>query len=124
MSVAVLTVACAATVAVAASWGIPPPGFRFTGYVAGVASGPGHAFVVGDGLNLAFRDDVASRTRYRVCWVRQGIRPRCWVRRTGRVGLASKVFTAAPATVGVYVTRWYIAGRVVATWRFYNGPGD
>ena len=31
---------------------------------------------------------------------------------------------AALANVGVYVTRWYVSGRGVASWRFYNGPGD
>jgi hypothetical protein len=119
---AVAGLAAAATAS--ASSGQPPAHFRFTGYVEGVGSGPGHSFFVGDGLNLAFRDDVRSRTRYRVCWQRAATTPRCWIRRTARVGLASKVFTPAPAAVGVYVTRWYVGGRVVATWRFYNGPGD
>jgi hypothetical protein len=121
---ALLTLASAGVVGVATSGGQPPAAFRFTGYVEGVGSGPGHAFVVGNGLNLAFRDDVGGRTRYRVCWARRATRPRCWVRRTGRIGLTSKIFTAAPANVGVYVTRWYVSGRVVASWRFYNGPGD
>ena len=102
----------------------PPPPFRFTGYVAGGFSGPGHAFVVGDGLYVAFRDDVATGTRYRVCWFRGGVRVRCWTRRTRRIGLASKIATAAPPNVGIYVTKWYVNGRVVASWRFYNGIGD
>lgn len=119
-----LALASAGAIGVAASGGQPPAGFRFTGYVEGVGSGPGHAFVVGDGLNLAFRDDIASRTRYRVCWARRATQPRCWLRRTGRIGLASKIFTAAPTNVGAYMTRWYVSGRVVATWRFYNGLGD
>jgi hypothetical protein len=120
----ILALAAAGVVGATASRGQPPPGFRFTGYVEGVGSGPGHSFVVGDGLNLAFRDDVVGRTRYRVCWSRRATRPRCWVRRTGRVGLTSKIFTAAPASVGVYTTRWYVGGRAVAVWRFYNGFGD
>jgi hypothetical protein len=124
IALALLAFVGVGAVGVVSSAGQPPPAFRFTGYVAGVNSGPGHAFFVGDGLNLAFRDDVASRTRYRVCWARRATRPRCWVRRTGRVGLTSRVFTAAPAHLGVYTTRWYLRGRVVATWRFYNGPGD
>lgn len=123
--IAALAVAAfAAAAAASVSFGQPSAQFRFTGYVEGVGSGPGHSFFVGDGLNLAFRDDVRSRTRYRVCWQRAATTPRCWIRRTARVGLASKVFTPAPPTVGVYVTRWYVGGRVVATWRFYNGPGD
>lgn len=119
-----LSLACVAAASASASLGQPPDRYRFTGYVEGVGSGPGHSFIVGNGLNVAFRDDVASRTRYRVCWQRVPARRRCWTRRTGRIGLASKIFTPAPANVGVYVTRWYVSGRVVATWRFYNGPGD
>jgi hypothetical protein len=115
---------CIAAATSSVSFAQPPAQYRFTGYVEGVGSGPGHAFVVGDGLNLAFRDDVASHTRYRVCWRRAPAQRRCWTRRTLSVGLASKIFTPAPAAVGVYVTRWYVGGRVVATWRFYNGPGD
>jgi hypothetical protein len=122
--IAVLGTVCLAAASASASLGQPPPGYRFTGYVEGVGSGPGHAFVVGDGLNIAFRDDAATGTPYLVCW-RRGTAPRhCWSRRTGRVGLVSKIFTPAPASVGVYVTRWYVRGRLVATWRFYNGPGD
>jgi hypothetical protein len=124
IGLALLAVAGAGVVGVAVSDGQPPAAFRFTGYVEGVNSGPGHAFVVGDGINLAFRDDVASQTRYRVCWRRAPAQRRCWTRRTRRVGLVSKIFTPAPASVGVYVTRWYFRGSVVATWRFYNGPGD
>ena len=122
--IAVLGTVCLAAASASTSHGQPPPGYRFTGYVEGVRTGPAHAFVVGDGLNLAFRDDVASQTRYRVCWRRAPAEPRCWTRRTRRVGLVSKIFTPAPASVGAYVTRWYFRGRVVATWRFYNGPGD
>jgi hypothetical protein len=123
-AIAALGAVCIAAVSASVSLGQPPPQYRFTGYVGGVGSGPGHAFVVGDGLNLAFRDDVASQTRYRVCWRRAPAEPHCWSRRTRRAGLVSKIFTPAPASVGVYVTRWYFRGRVVATWRFYNGPGD
>ena len=82
IGLALLAVAGAGVVGVAVSDGQPPAAFRFTGYVEGANSGPGHAFVVGDGLNLAFRDDVGGRTRYRVCWARRATRPRCWVRRT------------------------------------------
>jgi hypothetical protein len=123
--VVVILALAASAVGATASRSQPPPAFRFTGYVEGVGSGPGHAFVVGDGLNLAFRDDVRARTRYRVCWSRRGgTSIRCWLRRTGRIGLVSKIFTPAPAAVGVYTTRWFVGGRVVATWRFYNGTGD
>jgi hypothetical protein len=121
---ALLVALALAAVCSSASLAQPPPQYRFTGYVAGAGSGPGHSFFVGDGLNLAFRDDAASGTRYRVCW-RRGLAARhCRLGRTRRIGLTSKVFIAAPPTVGVYVSRWYVSGRVVATWRFYIGPGD
>jgi hypothetical protein len=122
--IAALGVVCVAAASASGSPGQPPPQYRFTGYVEGVGTGPGHSFFVGDGLNLAFRDDVASQTPYRVCWRHFPGARRCWTRRTRRVGLASKIFTPAPGNVGVYVTRWYVNGRIVATWRFYDGPGD
>lgn len=98
-------------------------GGRFEGYVAGVGSGKGHSFIIGNGLNLVFVDHERSRTRYRVCWTR-GAGRECWSRRTGSVGKPSKIFTAAPTHVGRYVTTWYVRGRAVARWSFSNGPGD
>lgn len=96
---------------------------RFDGHVSGAATGPGHSFVVGDGLNLVFRDYRRSYTRYRVCWTR-GHGTRCWRRTTGKRGHASTIFTAAPGNVGTYVVTWSVRGRAVARWSFYNGVGD
>jgi hypothetical protein len=100
---------------------------RFHGYVAGVGSGRGHHnFIIGNGLDLVFRDTRRAHTRYRVCWVRtDGRYHRCWhPRRTGRRGKRSKIFTAAPHHVGTFRVRWRVHGHVVARWRFYNGQGD
>jgi hypothetical protein len=97
----------------------------FTGNVAGAGSGPGHRFVVGDGLYLNFRDSVAYGTPYRVCWQRtDGAGLRCWSRRSSITSHLGRIFTPAPERVGKYVARWYVHGRLVATWRFYNGLGD
>jgi len=100
---------------------------RFSGYVAGVVSGKGHSFVVGDGLDLVFRDRRASGTAYRVCWQRGnagGIGLRCWRRHTGAAGALSKILTAAPPRPGYYTVNWFVGGRVVAHWWFNNGVGD
>lgn len=96
---------------------------RFDGHVSGVASGPGHSFIVGNGLNLVFQDRYRAFTRYRVCWTR-GAGRRCWRRTTGSRGRKSVIFTAAPSSVGTYTATWYVAGTAVTRWSFYNGPGD
>jgi hypothetical protein len=85
-------------------------GGRFEGYVAGVGSGKGHSFIVGNGLNLVFIDHQRSHTPYRVCWTR-GSRRKCWTRTTGSAGRASKIFTPAPTHVAGYATTWYVRGR-------------
>jgi hypothetical protein len=97
----------------------------FGGNVAGAASGPGHRFVVGDGLYLTFLDRFAYGTPYRVCWqLRSGGDGRCWSRRTGATSHYGRIFTAAPQRVGTYLVRWYVRGYLAATWSFYNGQGD
>jgi hypothetical protein len=97
---------------------------RFDGYVGGAVTGRGHSFVVGDGLNLVFRDRRHDGTRYRVCWTDRAGAARCWSRRTGARGRANSIFTAAPEGVGRYNVRWSVNQRVVARWWFYNGIGD
>jgi hypothetical protein len=95
---------------------------RFHGDVAGVASGPGRSFVVGDGLLLRFKDRERNSTRYRVCYTR-GHGTSCRQRSTGRRNRYSRIFFA-PSGVGTYTARWYVHGRVVASWSWYNGIGD
>jgi hypothetical protein len=98
---------------------------RFETSVSGVGTGPGHHFVIGDGLYLVFRDKRAARTNYRVCWgPRRGGFTRCWRRRSGYAGTYSKIIVAAPSYVGHWTAKWFAFGRTVGTWRFYNGPGD
>ena len=96
---------------------------RFHAYLAGAATGAGHSFFVGDGVRLVFVDTFRSGTEYRVCWTR-GAGRRCWTRTSGRRGHASTIFTAAPSSLGHYRTTWYVAGRPVASWSFFNGIGD
>jgi hypothetical protein len=66
----------------------------YVGKVAGAATGPGHNFVEGDGLNLLFTSRHHSNVGYRVCWSR-GHGSKCWHSRTA-----------------------------VAHWRFFNSLGD
>jgi hypothetical protein len=104
------------------SWASTP---RFQGWVAGVGSGRGHDFVVGDGLYLVFRDNRRATTHYGVCWGRKGHpATHCWYRTTGAVGQKSRIFTAAPQRIGTFTARWRVHSHRVATWWFYNGHGD
>jgi hypothetical protein len=114
--------------AVATALALASPGSaqgRFSGNVAGVGTGPGHSFVVGDGLYVNFRDRLAFSTPYVVCWQRtDGASRRCWSRQTSATNHLGRIFTAAPGRVGTFTARWYVRGRLVASWSFYNGPGD
>ena len=111
----------ALAMALASSAGARPQ--RFEGYVGGAATGKGTNFYVGDGLNLVFRDSYRSYTRYRVCWTR-GAGRRCWSGETGSRKVRDKIFTAAPSSVGTYNVTWYVGGKAVASWSFYNNVGD
>jgi hypothetical protein len=95
---------------------------RFHGDVAGAVTGPGHSFVVGDGLYLEFRDRTRAHTRYRVCYTR-GHGRRCYVRTTGARNRTSRIFFT-PRNVGTYKARWYVGGAPVTSWTWYNGIGD
>jgi hypothetical protein len=96
---------------------------RYSGHVDGVASGRGHSFVVGAGLNLVFRDSAHARTRYRVCWT-DGRHKHCWNGRTKAEGANSTIFVTAPTYVGTYHVTWTVSKRKVARWSFENGLGD
>lgn len=95
---------------------------RFHGDVAGTATGPGHQFMIGDGLYLRFRDSNRSYTAYKVCYSR-GHGTACYRRTTGRAGHISRIFFT-PEGVGNYTARWYVRGRQVASWSWYNAIGD
>jgi hypothetical protein len=95
---------------------------RFHGDVAGVATGPGHHFFVGDGLELEFLDRAGANTVYDVCYRgRQG--RRCIRRTTAAAGRKSRIFIPA-RNMGRYRATWYVGGRPVARWTWRNGPGD
>ena len=68
---------------------------RFQGYVGGAVTGKGHFFVVGDGLEIVFRDRRHAGTAYRVCWNGPSHDRRCWNRRTGARGQISRIGTDA-----------------------------
>lgn len=98
---------------------------RFGAYVGGAATGPGHSFFVGDGLDLVFVDRGRAGTRYRVCWrKRSGGNRRCFIRRTGARGRRSVIFTPAPGAVGLFIVRWSVGRHLVARFRFVNHVGD
>jgi hypothetical protein len=97
---------------------------RFQGYVGGAVTGKGHHFVVGDGLQIVFRDRSHAGTSYRVCWTGPSHDRDCWNRRTGARGNASRIGTDAPGHVGQYNVSWMVNDRVVARWWFRNGVGD
>lgn len=92
------------------------PAKRFEGYVAGTATGKGHHFVVGDGLNLVFVDQQQSFTGYRVCWHRlKHPHHRCWLGETGRSGHKDRIFVPAPSHYGTYIVKWTVRHRRKAT---------
>lgn len=98
---------------------------RFQGYVGGAVTGKGHFFVVGDGLEIVFRDRRHAGTAYRVCWNGPSHDRRCWNRRTGARGQISRIGTDAPNKhVGQYNVTWIVNDRVAARWWFHNGVGD
>jgi hypothetical protein len=97
---------------------------RFQGYVGGAVTGKGHHFVVGDGLQIVFRDRRHAGTSYRVCWTGPSHDRDCWNRRTGARGNASRIGTDAPDHVGQYNVSWIVNDHVVARWWFRKGVGD
>lgn len=89
--------------------------------MSGAASGPGHAFVVGDGLNLVFHEAIVHPL------------PSVLDARRGHALLATNDPTHSeqvrdlyrgPSSVGTYTTTWYVAGKPVDRWTFYNGRSD
>jgi hypothetical protein len=81
--------------------------------------------VVGDGLNLAFKDRRARHTKYRACWHKVGGGPqRCWRDRIVARDRWDRIFTAAPPSPGKYRVVWKHRHHDVARWWFQNGVGD
>ena len=99
------------------------PAKRYVGYVGGV-NGPGHHFYVGDGIYLTFGAPVTAPVRYRVCWGLAGHLPtRCAFAAVRSKASTSKIFIA-PQVVGTWIARWYVGGRMVASWSWYHDTGD
>jgi len=118
----VVVAVLAAAVLASPALGAPP---HFGAFVAGVGSGPGHNFIVGNGLELVFKDRRHDSVPYRICIRHAGTGwTKCYTRVTGRRGHRSAIFRAAPETVGNWTATWYAHGRRAATWAFYIGPGD
>lgn len=104
---------------------------RFQGKAVGNSPSGGRvakkAFPIGAGYGLYFRDNAASRTRYRLCAVFRGTTQRCVSGRTGRRGvdsIKSSPLVFNPQDVGALSWRWRVGGRLVATWTVTITPGD
>jgi hypothetical protein len=97
---------------------------RFDGRVEGAGTGPGHDFVVGDGLYLSFKDREAADSHYRVCVRRHGHSThRCINSRVHHRGKWDKVFYSA-SKAGDYTVRWFFDRRSVARWSLHIAIGD
>jgi hypothetical protein len=66
---------------------------------------------------LVFQDLQRARTRYRVCWRHELNKARCWTRTTGARGAPSRLMPPMPQLLGTWFARWYVKGRLVASWR-------
>ena len=81
---------------------------------------PRHYFAPGDRFTLRFRDRQGTRTRYRVCLVKDGADDYCVQGRTGArtpAGWSQQVlYATAQAAGSQYAYRWYVRGVVVARW--------
>jgi hypothetical protein len=125
VGLAVLGAAGSAAARVNGSSRWPPQKYCFTGWMsAGVGDAPHHAFVEGDAVVFRFQDASNDRpTRYRVCWARvDGTNRRCWSR-VARSFRTSSIATGGPLLhFGSYVARWYVGGRLVASWAFLFSP--
>jgi len=107
----------------AATW--PPQKYRYTGWLSPSGGDrPLHAVAEGDGAVLNF-DDQASlgSTKYRVCWSRVGTGTQRCAKSVVRYPRLGRVSIVGPhLRFGRYLARWYVHGRVVASWPFLYSP--
>ena len=103
-----------------------PAGYRYTGIVGTLASPASHAIFVGDGLSFSFSDKATPPVKdYRLCLYGSGSGSavKCWRRRILARNYDRDRFTVLSLPMGQsvsskWVAKWYVRGRVVATWRF------
>jgi hypothetical protein len=118
----VLLVAVATALAVTAS---ADAGGRYTGWAAnagapdGTLRSPSHYLSMCAGVSLNFSDAGQEHTTYRVSVTKPRGKTVSWTRTTRNSFTPSAVL---PRTdywpLGRYVARWYVAGHLVASWRF------
>jgi hypothetical protein len=114
----------AVTTAVGGQQSATPTPYRFAGAVENNRGAPAHRIMAGDGFWFLFFDALSqgrASERYKLCLAPPGRSPvRCWQRNArfgfGRVAYAGTLPSNVP--FGVLDARWFVNGRVVATWRF------
>jgi hypothetical protein len=109
-----LTLAVVVATAGAASHANADPG-QYTGWVE-VGGHPAHEVFQGDGPRLWFYTAVGS-TSYRAC-VNGPHLARCWNLKTLSNGLGHNAYVSTGWT-GWYTARWWVRGRLVASWKYY-----
>ena len=110
-----------------------PDRYRFTGWMTatvGPTAWPGNLLVDGDDGTLRFADRwhlTHNPVAYRVCVVRLGSSTGPCRERHAPTSTVPSVIPVFVHCCGDFVARWYVAGRLVATWPFryipetYNG---
>jgi hypothetical protein len=124
--VALATVALASLLAtsVLAANGPGPTKYRFTGWMSpsAVPGGwPSHLLVEGDAGTLRFADRLNLTRKpvaYRVCVFRLGSSRGPCRRSAAPISARPSVLPLFVSCCGEFVAKWYVGGRVVATWPF------
>ena len=103
-----------------------PAAYRYTGIAGTLASAASHAIFVGDGVSVSFSDKATPPVKaYRLCLYKNGSSSavKCWQRRILARNYDRDRFTVLSLPMGEsvaskWVAKWYVARRIVATWRF------
>ncbi len=124
VTVGIASFALVASAACSASGSPIPDKYRFTGWMApgeSPADWPAHLLVEGDGGTLRFADRwnlTKKPVAYRVCVSKAGSpRAACRGAKAG-IGTRPSVLPVSVLCCGEFVARWYVAGRLVASWPF------
>jgi hypothetical protein len=123
----IASLAVGALIAVSGAIASVPAKYRYTGVVGPIAFPAARYFAEGGGLRFTFIDSAppVRGLRYRVCVFKHASVVQCWNRRL-RARNSKDGFSVGDFTrprFGELVARWYVNGRVVATWRFYYDIG-
>jgi hypothetical protein len=96
--------------------------YRFTGWASpAMLSKPSHKLSGGTGVQLNFTDSDRQHTAYTVCVTNPHSQITCWKRTTSDFSAVSVVrprVWAWKTILGRFIARWYVSGRLVASWHF------